>query len=79
MQGAKGKTGNLGIAEFPAGFVVPIHKPEAIAHCLRRLQNESGLWEGMREAALELAKSELNWSAYGTRAISHYNSLLEAK
>ena len=77
LQGAKGKISNLGIAEFPAGFVVPIHKPEAIAHCLQRLQKEPGLWKGMREAAVALAKSELSWSAYGDRAISHYASLLE--
>ncbi len=79
LQGAKGKLSNQGIAEFPAGFVVPIHKPEAIAYCLQRLQREPELWKGMREAALELANSELNWSAYGARAISHYNSLLKAK
>ncbi|MEB3316916.1 MAG: glycosyltransferase family 4 protein [Cyanobacteriota bacterium] len=64
------------ILEFPAGWVVPIHAPEAIAHCLRRLSREVGLWEGKRRAALELAQGALGWDAYGERAIVHYRSLL---
>ena len=76
LQGASGQTSKHGITEFPAGFLVPIHKPEAIAHCLQRLQQEPELWQGMREAALDLASRELSWSAYGDRAISHYKTLL---
>lgn len=79
MQGSKSEGDQLGIQQFPAGFVVPIHRPDALARCMQRLQNEPLLWERMREAALELASSELSWSAYGARAISHYGSLLQAK
>jgi glycosyltransferase involved in cell wall biosynthesis len=64
------------ILDFPAGWVVPIHDPAAIAHCLRRLSQEAGLWEGKRRAALELAQGALGWDAYGDRAIAHYRSLL---
>ena len=79
LQGAGGQNNKHGITQFPAGFLVPIHQPEAIAHCLQRLQKEPELWREMREAALKLAMSELSWSAYGARAISHYGSLLQAK
>jgi hypothetical protein len=58
--------------------MVPIHAPQAIAHCLRRLAHESGLWEQKRRAALALAGSSLSWSAYGLRAIEHYRRLLTA-
>jgi starch synthase len=64
------------IMEFPGGWVIPIHAPEAIAHCLRRLAKEPGLWETKRQAALALAGSSLSWSAYGQRAIEHYRRLL---
>jgi glycosyltransferase involved in cell wall biosynthesis len=64
------------ILDFPAGWVVPIHAPDAIAHCLRRLSREAGLWERKREAALGLAQASLSWEAYGERAIQLYRSLL---
>lgn len=66
------------ILEFPAGWVVPIHSPGSIAHCLRQLASEPGLWERKREAALRLARGSLGWDAYGERAISLYRSLLPA-
>ena len=68
---------NLGVLEFAAGFLVPIHCPGAIAWCLRRLALEPGLWERQRQAALELATTALSWEAYGERAIQHYQQLLE--
>jgi glycosyltransferase involved in cell wall biosynthesis len=76
LQGSKSEGNQMDIQQFPAGFVVPIHRPDAIARCLERLQNEPQLWERMREAALELASRELSWSDYGDRAISHYKTLL---
>ena len=79
LQGSESGGNPLEIQEFPAGFVIPIRRPDAIARCLQRLQNEPLLWERMREAALELASSELSWSAYGERAISHYKSLLQQR
>ncbi|MFM1799719.1 MAG: hypothetical protein RLZZ117_1997 [Cyanobacteriota bacterium] len=67
------------IQEFPAGWVVPVHDPSAIAHCLRRLAGEAGLWERKREAALALARGSLGWDAYGDRAIALYRSLLHIR
>jgi glycosyltransferase involved in cell wall biosynthesis len=78
LGGATGLDDGNGILEFPAGWMVPIHAPQAIAHCLRRLAKEPGLWEAKRQAALALAGSSLSWSAYGQRAISHYRRLLAA-
>ncbi|MEI6828789.1 MAG: glycosyltransferase family 4 protein [Synechococcaceae cyanobacterium ELA445] len=65
-----------GVQEFAAGFLVPIQAPEAIAWCLRQLAERPGLWELQRQAALQLAASELSWQAYGERAIAYYRSLL---
>ena len=76
LAGATAIDNGNGILEFPAGWMVPIHAPEAIAHCLRRLAKEPGLWETKRQAALALAGSSLSWSAYGQRAIEHYRRLL---
>lgn len=64
------------ILDFPAGWVVPIHAPWAIAHCLRRLAREPGLWEHKRQHALHLARGTLSWGAYGQRAIALYRHLL---
>jgi glycosyltransferase involved in cell wall biosynthesis len=76
LAGATAIDNGNGILEFPAGWMVPIHAPEAIAHCLRRLAKQPGLWETKRQAALALAGSSLSWSAYGQRAIEHYRRLL---
>ncbi len=76
LGGHHGKRCSNGIQQFPAGFLIPIHSPKAIAYCLRMLVNDPELWKSMRQAALETAKQELDWSAYGRRAISHYTKLL---
>ena len=68
-----------GIKEFAAGYLVPIHRPDAIAWCLQTLAQTSNLWKQKREAALALAQSELSWGAYGKRAIANYQALLEDK
>ena len=79
LQGAEGLAhGAEGVEQFPAGFLVPIHQPAAIAWCLRRLAREPGLWARQRQAALALAAEQLSWEAYGERAIQHYQQLLEA-
>ncbi|MFM7674874.1 MAG: glycosyltransferase family 4 protein [Synechococcus sp.] len=76
LGGASGAREENDILEFPAGWMVPIHSPEAIAHCLRRLATEPGLWEAKRRAALALAPNNLSWKDYADRAIGHYRSLL---
>lgn len=63
------------VLDFPAGWVVPIHAPWAIAHCLRRLAEEPGLWREKRQRALSLARESLSWRAYGQRAIALYRQL----
>jgi glycosyltransferase involved in cell wall biosynthesis len=77
LQGAEGRREAAGVLSFPAGFVVPIHCPEAIAWCLTQLAEVPGLWQRQRQAALALAGANLSWSAYGERTIRHYRRLLE--
>jgi len=72
MQGAAPVLEPLDIKRFPAGFVVPIHSPAAIAWCLRKLP---GLWKQQRQAALQIAQTNLSWNAYGKRAFELYESL----
>ena len=66
-----------GIKEFRAGFMVPIHSPEAIAFCLNEIYSRPGLWYEMRENALDIAENRLDWKEYGKRAIVNYKELLE--
>jgi len=73
MQGDSPVAGPMDIQRFPAGFVVPIHSPAAIAWCLQQLP---GLWEQQRQAALQLAQTNLSWAAYGHRAIELCEALL---
>ena len=77
LSGDKGQAIDLGIIKFPAGFVIPIHSPEAISYCLRRLSNEFALWKAMRNEAIKLAANKLSWCDYGQRAIEHYKALLD--
>ena len=79
LQGSSSHQREHGVEEFAAGYLVPIHQPEAIAWCLRELAQNSTLWMQKREAALALAGSELGWCAYGQRAIANYQDLLKTK
>jgi starch synthase len=65
----------LGVMEFPAGFVVPIRSPDAIAWCLRHLATNPGVWKSKRQAALSIARSSLSWDHYGDRAIARYSRI----
>ncbi|MBM4223503.1 MAG: glycosyltransferase family 4 protein [Gammaproteobacteria bacterium] len=75
LSGIDGRPCERGVTEFPAGFVVPIRDPDAIARCLDRLAGEEGLWAAKREAALSIAESSLSWKHYGDRAVSRYRKL----
>jgi starch synthase len=76
LSGDRGHPRELGIMEFPAGFVVPIRSPNAIAWCLRYLATELGVWEAKRQASLAIASLSLSWELYGDRAIARYASLI---
>ncbi|CAK27086.1 Glycosyltransferase [Synechococcus sp. RCC307] len=79
MTGSEGKPLELGIKQFPAGFLVPIHSPAAISSCLRKIANEETLWISMHNEAINLASNQLSWESYGQRAIEHYKDLIEAR
>ena len=75
LQGDRAIEESNDIKRFAAGFLIPIHRPDAIAWCLQRLQQEAGLWEQQRQAALRLAQTSLSWGDYGQRAIELYDKL----
>ena len=79
LQGSSSQRREHGVEEFAAGYLVPIHQPEAIAWCLQALAENSSLWKQKREAALALAETELGWRTYGQRAIANYQRLLKTK
>ena len=74
--GAEGETLEMGIMQFPAGFLIPIHSPEAICFCLKKMANEQNIWMTMRQEAIQLASEQLSWKNYGKRAIEHYENLI---
>jgi glycosyltransferase involved in cell wall biosynthesis len=65
-----------GVLEYPAGYVVPVRDPGAIAWCLRSLYDDRQLLEAKREAALQIHEKRLDWAAYAARNIALYHSLL---
>ena len=67
-----------GVEQFPAGFLVPIQSPKALAWCLRQIAMNPGLWGKQRKAALELATANLSWETYGDRSLANYKRLLES-
>ena len=79
MSGDKGESHIPGVIQFPAGFVIPIHSPEAISWCMRKLAYEEALWRSMRNESLKLASNKLSWNSYGRRAILHYQKVLRQK
>lgn len=77
LSGVKGNPLGLGIKQFPAGFVIPIHSPEAISQCLRIISQVPELWMAMRSEALKIASKQLSWNSYGQRAIQQYERMLK--
>jgi starch synthase len=76
LRGNDGISRDLDVAEYPAGFIVPIRRPDAIAWCLSQLASSPDLWRSKREEALGLASASLSWEHYGDRALSRYRSVL---
>lgn len=76
---SEGRKLDLGIVQFPAGFLIPIHSPEAISWCLKQLATEDILWKEMRNESIRIASRKLSWSDYGGRAINHYQKLLQTQ
>ncbi len=68
-----------GVRRYPAGFVVPIRDPAAIAQCLLRLYADPALLALQRQAALRIHEFPLDWQSYADRALAGYNSLLSSR
>lgn len=77
MDGDTGEECENGIKQYRAGFLIPIHSPESIEYCLRRLATEVDLWREMKKQALIIANNKLSWEGYAKRAIKHYRTLVK--
>ena len=75
MNGDPGSERPHGVTEFPAGYLVPIRSPEAVAWSMRQLSEDGDLWKAKRESSLALASKELSWSRYADRAVHRYREL----
>ena len=67
----------MGIEEYPAGYLVPIRNSEAIAICLKFLAESPKLLKEKQEAALKLRSQNLTWEAYAHRAIEAYKVIIK--
>ncbi|MBD2245411.1 glycosyltransferase family 4 protein [Nostoc sp. FACHB-888] len=77
MSGVEPVKLDMGIEEYPAGYLVPVRDSEAIAICLKNLANNSQLLQAKREAVLSIrnVSTGLDWSSYTQRAITTYENL----
>lgn len=66
---------DLGIREFPAGYVVPTGSSRAIAECLRRLHVNRDLLASKRMAALALRDQDISWERYARANLEMYERL----
>jgi glycosyltransferase involved in cell wall biosynthesis len=63
-----------GSVRYPAGYVVPIRSPEAIARALHDLFDVPGRRLAMRNAALRVAAEDFSWRSSAHRLIAGYRS-----
>jgi starch synthase len=75
MLGETGEQRDCDVTEFPAGYLVPIRRPDSIAWCLRELSCNQDAWLSKRAAALRTAESSLGWDQYADRALARYREL----
>jgi glycosyltransferase involved in cell wall biosynthesis len=67
------------ILQYPSGFIVPIRRPDCIAFCIRKLQQNPPLLASMRAQALQIATKDFGWSHRAAEQIHHYERLLAQK
>jgi glycosyltransferase involved in cell wall biosynthesis len=60
------------ILRYPAGYLVPIRRPDSIAGALHDLYMRPGRLAGMRAAALTAAAQALTWTACAQRLVAGY-------
>ena len=73
--GAANAADDLGIREFPAGYVVPTGSSRAIAECLKRLHSDRDLLTRKRSAALALRDQDISWGRYAEANLKMYERL----
>lgn len=64
------------IEQYPAGFVVPIRRPDCITRCLELLYENPQLLASMRAAALNFSQSKLDWENYARNLVQKYQGFL---
>ena len=77
LSGNRGEQVELGVIEFPAGFLIPIHSPKAISQCLKEMNQNQKMWMSMRVESLRIASRKLSWKSYGARSIANYEMLIK--
>lgn len=75
MSGERIAISSQGVEEYPAGYVVPIRSPEALATVLSALARDVALLEAKRHAARNLRVAGLGWTDYADRVIAGYQTL----
>ncbi|MEY4514871.1 MAG: hypothetical protein RLZZ450_6993 [Pseudomonadota bacterium] len=64
------------IHEYPAGYMVPIRRPDLTAQCLRWLATDRDLLQSKRDAAISIAGRELGWGRYTETVVAGYDRLI---
>lgn len=66
------------IEQYPAGFVVPIRRPDCIARCLELLHENPALLTSMRVAAINFSQNNLDWENYAKNLVQRYEGFLHS-
>jgi len=75
LSGTESTTVENDIRQYPAGFVVPIRRPDKIAFCLNLLYKDSSLLTSMRIEAYKIHESHLDWSFRARELVKIYSDL----
>ena len=67
------------ILQYPAGFVIPIRRPDCIARCLQLLYRDDNLRDKMRLQALTISQRKMDWSHSADELVSQYQMLLQKR
>lgn len=67
-----------GLVEFPAGFLVPVAQPAAMATALRELAADRARLAAKQAAARGMASRDLSWRRYAAANLAEYARIVEA-
>ena len=64
------------IEQYPAGFVVDAKDADALAYCMKHLDEQPELLASMKEAARRMRDRPFSWMDYALRNLAEYERLL---